>query len=182
MKKPVLLNEIDTNQAKDIQDFYVSVFSHAEGTDEGQLIGALVADLLKENYGDDVYGYAAGDNNQLVGCILFSRLRFEVEKNAFILSPVAVRSDRQGQGIGQALITFGIEALKSKGVELIMTYGDPNFYGKVGFAPVSFDAIKPPFNLTQPEGWIGQSLVDTDIESISGRVTCVKALMNEVYW
>ena len=34
---------------------------------------------------------------------------------------------------GQQLINFGLAHLKEIGVELVFTYGDMNFYSKVGF-------------------------------------------------
>jgi predicted N-acetyltransferase YhbS len=53
--------------------------------------------------------------------------------DAYILSPVAVHTDHQGQGVGQQLINFGIQHLKEDGVTLIFTYGDPEFYKKLAF-------------------------------------------------
>jgi len=61
-------------------------------------------------------------------------LTFESEVNAFLLGPVAIHTSYQGKGIGQKLINFGLNTLKENGVELAFTYGDPNFYSKVGFS------------------------------------------------
>ena len=61
---------------------------------------------------------------------------------------------RQKKGIGQQLICFGIEQLKSKGIELLFTYGDPNYYSKVGFVSVTEEAIKAPLKLNFPHGWL----------------------------
>jgi putative acetyltransferase len=85
-------------------------------------------------------------------------------------------------GTGQKLINYGISHLKKKRVELLFTYGDPGFYGKVGFKPVSEDIAKAPLKLTFPEGWLAQSLVNEHIQPISGNSTCVSALNNQQYW
>jgi putative acetyltransferase len=80
------------------------------------------------------------------------------------------------------LITYGLGILREKGVELVMTYGDPKFYSKVGFAPIALESIRPPFKLGHPEGWLGQSQVGDSVEPIAGHSTCVKALNRPEYW
>jgi putative acetyltransferase len=124
----------------------------------------------------------AVDGEPLVGAIFFSRLSFEQDEAAFILSPVAVHVDYQGQGVGQRLITHGLGAIKKAGVRLVTTYGDPAFYSKVGFRPLSQEIIKAPHRLSQPEGWLGQSLTDDPIAPIPGGCRCVAALDNPAYW
>ncbi|MEM1368308.1 MAG: GNAT family N-acetyltransferase, partial [Cyanobacteria bacterium P01_H01_bin.15] len=98
------------------------------------------------------------------------------------LSPVAVCTDCQGQGIGQSLIKCGLQELKKNGVKFVTTYGDPAFYSKVGFEQISQLAIASPHPLSQPQGWLGQSLAAEPIRNIPGRCTCVKALDNPEYW
>ena len=109
-------------------------------------------------------------------------MSFQNEANAFLLSPVAIHTDYQGKGIGQKLITFGINHLKENGVNLIFTYGDPDFYSKVGFIPITEKIAKAPFTLTQPQGWLGQSLISDEIEPVAGDSYCVEALNKPEYW
>ena len=165
-----------------VEDLFVSVFSKSEGEQEGALIGNLVKDMMTRCDSRDLYGFVAVDGKQIVGSIFFSRLSFEKDIDLFILAPVAVHSDHQGVGIGQALITHGLRAMQKRGVRFVTTYGDPSFYSKVGFQPISQDVIAAPFELSQPEGWLGQSLTDDAIETIPGGCTCVKALDNPAYW
>jgi putative acetyltransferase len=80
------------------------------------------------------------------------------------------------------LINYGIQQLKAAGVELVMTYGDINFYAKVGFQPISEAVVKAPLKLTYPEGWIGQSLISDTVAPIAGPSACVKALDKPEYW
>lgn len=130
----------------------------------------------------DLYGYLAVEGEELVGAIFFSRLSFETNIDVFILAPVAVRTDRQGQGIGQKLIGHGLQHLKQQGVRFVTTYGDPAFYSKVGFHPISAREIGPPFELSQPEGWIGQALTDEPVNETLGDGKCVAASNDPVYW
>ena len=161
---------------------FTEVFADSEGQVEGDLIGNLAFELQETTEPEELFGFIAKDDKTLIGCIFFTRLAFDNQINAFILSPVAVTTQYQKQGVGQKLIQFGINNLKKKNVKLLFTYGDPNFYSKVGFKAISENIAKAPFKLTCPEGWLAQSLVGEDIEPISGNSTCVSALNHQQYW
>ncbi len=98
------------------------------------------------------------------------------------MAPVAVHTSYQGQGIGQGLIAFGLNTIKEDGVELAFTYGDPRFYAKVGFQPISEEIVKAPLTLTYPEGWLAQSLLGDHMEPIPGKPSCVEAFNKPDYW
>ena len=131
---------------------------------------------------EDIFCFVAVDNNKINASIFFTRFTTETNINAFILSPVAVATQHQKKGIGQKLIKYGIDHLKQKDVELLLTYGDPNFYSKVGFKQISENTIKAPFKLTYPDGWLALSLSDKEINPIQGSTMCVNALMDQKYW
>lgn len=165
-----------------IETLFISVFTRSEGKKEGALIGDLSRKLMTHTDQQDLYGFLATDKTQIVGAIFFSRLTVESEVVVFILSPVAIHSDYQGMGIGQELINYGLWGMKRLGVRIVTTYGDPAFYSKVGFRPLSQDVIRPPFELSQPEGWLGQSLTGDPIQALPGCCSCVQALNNPAYW
>jgi predicted N-acetyltransferase YhbS len=159
-----------------------SVFADAEGEEEGELIGQLARALFESADAADLFNFVAEEDGRIVGAIFLSRMVFENENAVFILGPVAVRSEYQGQGIGQGLIRHGLRELQHRGVKFVLTYGDPGFYAKVGFRAVSSEAVRAPFALSQPEGWLGQSLCDRPVEALHGESRCVKALNIPVYW
>jgi len=166
-----------------IEVLFRCVFAESESAEEGALVGGLVRDLVASIDGDDVCGFGAVQGGQIVGGIFFSRLTFDPPRDAFLLSPVAVHSDHQRKGIGQALITHGLRELAGRGVRFVATYGDPAYYSKVGFEPVSADVIRPPHKLSQPAGWLGQSLAnDEPLASVSGQCACVQAFDNPALW
>ena len=171
-----------SNMTEEIQRLFSKSFAHSEGESEGAVIGNLAGKLVATTRVDDIHVFVATEDDRIVGCIIFSRMSFESSENAFLLSPVAIDPDYQGQGIGQKLITFGLEALREYGVELAFTYGNPKFYSKVGFRQISEDTVKAPLALSQPEGWLGQSLVGDKLPTISGNSYCVDALNDPNYW
>jgi len=176
------LSKYSSSNIEEIKQLFTETFSDSEGQSEGLLIGSLAYDLLTSTDARDLYSFVATENEQIIGCIIFSKLTFENNVNAFLLGPVAIHTSYQGNGIGQKLISFGLNDLRENGVELAFTYGDPNFYSKVGFSPITEELIKAPLKLTCPEGWLAQSLVSDEIEAITGNSYCVQAINKPEYW
>jgi len=175
-------NKYQIHQPDEIVSLFDKTFSDAEGVDEGKIISKLVQKLIDTTAEQDLFGYCAEDGGAVLGCIFFSRFTLPMSYSAFMLSPVAVSTQHQRRGIGQTLIKFGIEQLKLKGVDLLVTYGDPGYYSKVGFEPISEDVIPSPYSLTYPEGWQAQSLVSAPLPSIQGKTHCVEAFRRQEYW
>jgi len=99
-----------------------------------------------------------------------------------MLAPVAVSTAYQGRGIGQTLIQFGLSELKNRSAGVAITYGDPAFYSKAGFQPLSEAVIQAPLPLSMPEGWLGQSLINKTLPILKSRPSCVQAFDNPDYW
>lgn len=180
--KRVILRHHSAEEANAIVHLFRSVFAASEGEAEGALIGKLAAELFETTDDRDLFNYVAVDADCVVASIFFSRLELENNCEAFILAPVAVHSDRQREGIGQALIRHGLNDLTDRGVKVVLTYEDPRYYRKVGFQQISPTTIRAPFQLSQPDGWLGQSLSGKSIETLSGGCTCVNAFNDPVYW
>ena len=166
-----------------IVDLFYTSFSASEGESEGALIRTLVQNFLENTPEPDIFIFAALRHDTVVGCAIFSRLTYSDDaRNVFILSPMAVHPNHQNNGIGQTLLRESIAALRNHGIDILMTYGDPNYYGKIGFLPVKEQVAPPPFPLSMPVGWIGQSLHDPEIARLQGSCNCVSALNNPAIW
>ena len=170
------------NQADAIRQLFIKTFTDSESETEGRLIGRLVQDIMTTTAPEDLYGFVAMEDNSITGCIFFTRLKAAGAGKVFLLSPVAVHTDYQGKGTGQRLIRHGLDQLKAAGISLVITYGDPDFYGRTGFQVVSDTTLKPPFSLSQPEGWLAQSLNGEPIRAMGGRLNCVAAFNNPALW
>lgn len=164
-------------------DLYTATFSESEGADEGAIIGKLVRNLQDSAQPRDIRVFTAIDGDDIVGGVIFSRLTYSDDtRSVFILSPMAVAKDRQGQGIGQGLIKHALAALKADGADAAITYGDPAFYGKVGFQPLDTAQAASPLPLSMPFGWVGQSLTDAPLLPLKGTCACVDALNDPSLW
>ena len=166
-----------------IADLFINTFTDSEGAAEGALIGANAQRLIAETPPEDLRVVTVWEDGALVGGIFFTRLTYTGDpRTVFMMAPVAVATAHQGKGIGQRLISHGLDALRQEGVDIAVTYGDPAFYGRVGFAPVSEADLPAPHTLQQPEGWIAQSLTEVPLAPMSGPVRCVDAFNDPALW
>lgn len=178
----MILEPLSMSDQDPARTLFVCAFSQAEDEAEGRLIGELVGEIFNSTAAHDLYGFVARNRNELIGVILFTRLSYASERNVFMLSPVAVAPDSQRQGVGQQLIRYGLQQLKDAGVELVFTYGDPNYYSLVGYQPVSTDVLAAPMPLSQPHGWLCQNLDGQAISAIAEKPECVPAFQNPALW
>jgi len=173
---------LDKKSKEDVAILFKTAFSASEGENEGELIGNLAAELSSGIDNKEIICIGAYKEELIIGAIFFTRLEFSELTNVYMLAPVAVSPSHQGCGVGQGLIKYGLQELKDRSVAMVVTYGDPSFYSKVGFQALSEAVIQAPLKLSIPEGWQAQSLTEEPIFTINERPVCVKEFNNPVYW
>lgn len=173
---------LDKNSSKEVASLFTSVFSSSEGEQEGRLIGRLASALVARSDHEEIICIGAYEAGAIIGAIFFTRLRFDEPIKAYLLAPVAVSTAYQGRGVGRSLINFGLHELKNRSVTVVVTYGNPTFYNKMGFQALSEYVIQAPLPLSMPEGWLGQSLSGEMIPIMKSRPACVQEFDNPAYW
>jgi predicted N-acetyltransferase YhbS len=100
---------------------------HSEGT-EPAIVEALRAD------GDLALSLVAEQNGEIVGHAAFSRAILSGgEEGWYALGPISVLPEKQGQGIGRALVEAGVAHWRGEGAQGIVLLGDPALYSRFGF-------------------------------------------------
>jgi predicted N-acetyltransferase YhbS len=173
---------LDKSKQKEVEELFASVFTSSEGENEGKLIGNLSSQLAANIDNEETICFGVCEHDMLIGSIFFTRLQFSKPIQVFMLAPVAVSTEHQRKGIGQALINYGLNELRKRSVNVAVTYGDPAFYSKVGFQTLSENVIQAPLKLSMPFGWLGQSLTGEPIPTINERPVCVKEFNDPIYW
>ncbi|WP_281615016.1 N-acetyltransferase [Flammeovirga sp. SubArs3] len=169
-------------EIKNLETLFQQTFGDAEGAAEGKNIGQLVHGLLTTTPKDEIRVFVAKDDQEFIGSILLTKFGNEQNINAYLLSPVAVSTKHQGKKIGQQLINFAFSLLKVDGVETVVSYGDPNFYSRVGFQQITEEVITSPHHLSFPIGWIAAPLQSDQITPMVGKNTCAPALDDPKFW
>lgn len=142
----------------------------------GQSDEARLVDQLRED-GDVLASLVAvGGGGDIDGHILFSRLDLLFDDGtmalAAALAPVAVRPDRQGQGIGKGLIQAGIATCKDQGLGAIIVLGHATYYPKFGFSADLAKTLRSPF---PGEHFMALELVPDMLRGRRGAVRYAKA-------
>ena len=85
------------------------------------------------------------------------------------LTPVAVRPDRQRQGVGTAVVQAAIAAADERGEPLVLVEGVPAYYPRFGFASATALGLERPDERIPDQAWLALPLTAYD-PSIRGRV------------
>ena len=173
------IRESVENDKKSIRTVYQNAFDQSEG----EAVSQLSIDLLEDKTALPILSLVAEQDNEIIGNVIFSSVSIEGAGgvSAYILAPLAVTKFEQGKGIGTQLINKGLEILKERGAEIVIVYGDPNYYMRTGFK--AGHNLKPPHKLKYPEeAWMAQELVEGILTKTQGMVQCAFSLNSPEYW
>jgi putative acetyltransferase len=116
---------------------------------------AAIVDALRRS-GELALSLLAEDQRDIVGYVAFSPVDIGgLYRGWFGLGPVAVRPDRQRQGIGAALIREGLARLSRQGADGCVVLGEPAYYRRFGFRAMSglrLADVPPEYFLALPFG------------------------------
>jgi putative acetyltransferase len=140
----------------------------------------LVRALLAEPSG--VISLVAEQGGVVAGHVAFTLCRVEgQDERAALLGPLCAAPDRQGRGIGSALVQAGFERLRADGVTTVLVLGDPAYYGRFGFE--AGHDIAAPYDLPPAyvAGWQALSL-SPDTPLPQGRLIVPPVWRVEALW
>ncbi len=99
---------------------------HASGTE------AVIVDALRAS-GELALSLLAEQDGRVIGHVAFSPVVIDGASEWYGLGPVAVAPNRQGAGVGAALIEAGLARLRQAGAGGCVVLGDPGYYARFGF-------------------------------------------------
>ena len=150
-----------------IRDIVHAAFGQA---DEADLVERLRAagDVMFELIEED-------ENGEIVGNILYSRLWADSVHLYAALAPLAVRPDRQRDGVGKRLTAASLETAKEFGAHAVIVLGHPEYYPKFGFSAQAAAKVKSPYSgspafmaLALEDGALDEALLVAYPDAFSG--------------
>jgi len=160
-----------------------SLYKSAFDPSEAEAVSELAIDLLEDKTALPILSLVVEKDGEIVGHIIFSAVSIAGADgvSAYILSPLAVAEVAQKSGLGTRLINKGLETLKERGGEIVLVYGDPEYYRRTGF--VAGHKLKPPHQLSYPEeSWMAKELVENTLATVQGLVQCAASLNSPEHW
>lgn len=127
---------VRSETADDIKAIDVVHLSAFEGDDEVGLIGSLreSSSFVPE------LSLVAEFHNRIVGHVLLTKVRLQRDKDGMdilALAPMAVVPSQSHRGIGSELVKAAIDKATELGYPAVVVVGQPDFYQRFGFEPVS---------------------------------------------
>ena len=101
----------------------------------------------------DSFGVGAEDDGRIVEHVQLSRAWIGADA-VLALGPVGVEPERQGEGIGSALIRAALDEAGRRHERAVILLGSPDFYPRFGFEPAATHGLRNPFAGVQPDGFV----------------------------
>jgi uncharacterized protein (TIGR03083 family) len=118
----------------------------------GEQVPRLVHALRAAGLEADRVELVADDDGVVVGHVLVTPIPLETAPGATTtlacLSPLGVRPDVQGRGIGAALVRAALAEAGRRGGPAVVLEGDPAYYRRFGFVPASGHGLRRPSERT----------------------------------
>ncbi len=107
----------------------------------------LVDDLRDGGYAR--LSLVAQEEGRIVGHVMFSEAVIRTgggEVGALALGPVGVIPERQGRGVGSALIREGLDRCVREGHRIVLLLGHPGYYPRFGFSAERAGNLSSPYS------------------------------------
>src|SRR3954470_23478929 len=118
----------------------------------GEQVPRLVHALRAGTAAADRVELVAQEAGGVVGHVLLTPIPLETAPGATTtlacLSPLGVRPDAQGKGIGTALVHAALAEAERRGEAAVVLEGDPAYYRRFGFVPASRHGLRRPSERT----------------------------------
>ena len=125
-------------EGPDDRDRSLEVERAAFGSDvEAEIVAAV-----RDDAGS--FALVAEEGDMLVGHVQLSRAWIGGDA-VVALGPIGVLPDRQGRGIGRALMEAAAEEASRRGEIAVILLGDPHLYPRFGYRPASDFGLRNPF-------------------------------------
>ena len=150
------------------------VFTEHENAEEGKLVRRLVEEIRSKKYYLPELELLMLEDGEPIGYVMFSRFHIEghYDDRLVLLSPAAVRTDRQRQGVSRELIGYGLRKAVQMGFTAALVEGNPANYRARGFvtsAPFGIVAAES-VHLPHPDCMMVNELVPGGLDGITGEV------------
>ncbi len=134
MPSSIIIRNETATDAQAINDVTIAAFANAEHSShtEQYIVSALRA------AGALSISKVAECDGQIVGHVAVSPISIsDGSADWYGLGPIAVAPQMQHQGIGSKLMATALDALRQRNAAGCVLLGDPNYYQRFGFQPIS---------------------------------------------
>ncbi len=156
---------IRTEQAGDFSAVYDINAAAFSSTAEAELVEELRGKV------SPYISLVAEEEGQISGHIMFAPVHLSGHESLKIMSlgPVAVLPDRQGKGVGSALIRAGLRSCVELGYGACVVLGHSTYYPRFGFIPSVKFGIGSEYDVP-PEAFMVMELIPGYLQGATGTI------------
>lgn len=139
-----------------------------KGNSESKLVDAV----READYFVPGLSIVAEMGGKIVGHILFSPIKINSAAGstpALSLAPMAVPPEYQNQGIGTALIKYGLDECRRSGYKIVVVVGHAGYYPRFGFVKAGEKGLSLPFEAPE-EVFMALELAPGALDGVKGTV------------
>jgi putative acetyltransferase len=151
----------------------------ADAREIAEVVGAAFGDSSVAAFTDELRrspGYVPGltfvaeEDGAVIGFTMLTHLAVSGRpERVLILTPMAVRPERQREGIGTALVHAALAAADERGEPFVLVEGVPTYYPRFGFLSATVLGLERPDERIPYDAWMAVPLAAYD-PAIRGRV------------
>ena len=175
-----MTRDLTVDGLRDVKDVFFNSFTGEEALITYPIISQIITKIPQ------IMSLCLGweQEKRIVGAIAFTPAFFDIFSviSAYILASLAVHNTYQKNGTTINLINKAKKDLSDKGIDALLVYRDPSYYGKYGFEVELGKHFIPPYKLQYEFGWQALMLSSTQIENAEFHFTCVEALSDATLW
>jgi putative acetyltransferase len=117
----------------------------------GEADEPTIVEAIRDEEGS--FALVAEEGDEVVGHVQLSRAWIG-DAPVVAVGPIGVLLDRQGRGIGSALVEAGCAEAGARGESVVIVLGDPGFYPRFGFEPAAAHGLRNPFAGVMEDGFV----------------------------
>ena len=146
-----MTRDLTVDGLRDVKDVFFNSFTE----EEALITYPVISQIITKS--SQIMSLCLGweQEKRIVGAIAFTPAFFDISSviSAYILASLAVRNTYQKNGITINLINKAKKDLSDKGIDALLVYRDPSYYGKYGFEVELGKHFIPPYKLQYEFGW-----------------------------
>jgi putative acetyltransferase len=137
---------------------------------------AAIVETVRDEPG--AFALVAEDDGAIVGHVQLS-VAHVGDREVLALGPIGVSPQRQGHGIGTALLEGALAEALVRGASAVILLGAPSYYGARGFEPAARYGLANPFAESAEDGFV---IEEEDFQIAVLDRDAVRSLAGEVRW
>ena len=144
-----MIRKLSINDLSAVKETFFNSFS----AEEAPITYPVIKSVIEEDATNNNYCIGYELDGKIVSGFSPVFFKSDNEISAYILAPLATHQSHKKKGLATKLIESAKAYFSKNGVDALLVYGDPKYYGRYGFNADLGKHFVPPYPLEYDFGW-----------------------------